>query len=76
MNFLSMVLVSAIRGAGTDTGAAITTAFIRMTLLGASGSSAAGEIVASAATAPTVRMIDFRNVGVNPFVTESFLGVR
>jgi len=75
-NFLSMVLVSAIRGIDTDTGTSITGAFMRMTLLGASGGSAAGEIVTSVIRAVAVNMIDFRSVRVNPCGAESFLGVR
>ena len=60
--FLSMGLASAIFGAGTGTVVWIMAAFIRMTLLGASGSSAADETAASVITANAVKRIDFMSV--------------
>ncbi len=61
-NFVSMVLASAIFGAETDLELATMGALVVIMLLGAAGSSAAREIVASAITANATTMIDLRRV--------------
>ena len=64
-------------GTETGTGASIRGAFVRTTVLGASGGSAADDIDTSAITAIAVRMIDFRKVespfGAKSLGADSFL---